>query len=278
MPLILTMRKENKMKIYITADIEGITGASHWDETDKKNSDYAEFREQMTAEVAAACEGALNAGATEIWVKDAHWTGRNILPARLPKQAKIVREWSGHPFEMMQELDNTFHAALAIGYHSRAASGTSPLAHTMNTNITYIKINGQYTAEFMISAYTAGLVGVPMVFVSGDAGVCQEAQTLIPNLRSVAVMQGMGSSTISIHPQLAVEQIRLGVEAAIKDDVSTCRLQLPGHFSVEVRYRKHGSAYHASFFPGVALKEPHVVQFEADDYFEVLRFFAFCMD
>jgi D-amino peptidase len=266
------------MKIYITADIEGITGASHWDETDKKNADYAEFREQMTAEVAAACEGALNAGASEIWVKDAHWTGRNIFPGKLPQQVKLVREWSGHPFEMMQELDNTFHAALAIGYHSRAASGTSPLAHTMNTNITYIKINGQYAAEFMISAYTAELVGVPMVFVSGDAGVCQEAQALIPNLYSVAVMQGLGSSTISIHPKLAVEKIRLGVEQALKGDVAKCRLQMPGHFSVEVRYRNHASAYRASFFPGVSLKEPHIVQFEADNYFEVLRFFSFGLD
>jgi D-amino peptidase len=266
------------MKIYITADIEGITGAAHWDETDKKNNDYGEFREQMTAEVAAACEGALNAGASEIWVKDAHWTGRNILPSKLPHQARLIREWSRHPFEMMQELDNTFYAALAIGYHSRAGSGTSPLAHTMNTNVTYMKINGQYAAEFMISAYTAGLVGVPMVFVSGDAGVCQEAQTLIPDLFTVPVMQGMGSSTISIHPQMAVEQIRLGVEKALRGDVAKCRLQMPGLFSLEVRYRNHASAYHASFFPGVTLKEPHTVQFEADNYFELLRFFSFCLD
>ena len=266
------------MKIYITSDIEGITGAAHWDETDKKNADYRELQEQMTAEVAAACEGALNAGASEIWVKDAHWTGRNILPSKLPRQVKLVREWSGHPYVMMQELDDTFYAALAIGYHSRAGSGTSPLAHTMSGNITYIKINGQYTAEFMISAYTAGLVGVPMVFVSGDAGLCQEAQAFIPSLRSVAVMQGVGSSTISIQPHLAVEQIRAGVEMALKGDVSKCRLQMPDHFSVEVRYRKHASAYHGSFFPGVTQKEPHTIQFEAESYFEVLRFFSFVLD
>ena len=266
------------MKIYITADIEGITGASHWDETDKKNADYGEFREQMTAEVAAACEGALNAGATEIWVKDAHWTGRNILPSKLPRQVQLIREWSGHPFAMMQELDKTFTAALAIGYHSRAGSNTSPLAHTMTGDVTYVKINGQYVAEFVLSAYTAGLVGVPMVFVSGDAGVCQEAKALIPSVHSVAVMQGVGNSTISIHPHLAVEQIRLGVETALKGDVSKCRLQMPDHFSVELRYRKHASAYHASFFPGVTLKEPHTVQFEADDYFEVLRLLSFTLD
>jgi D-amino peptidase len=148
----------------------------------------------------------------------------------------------------------------------------------MSGNITYLKINGQFAAEFVISAYTAGLVGVPVVFVSGDAGICQEAQALIPNLHSVAVMQGMGSSTISIHPQLAVEQIRSEVEKALKSDVTKCCLQLPDHFSIEVRYRKHASAYHMSFFPGVTLKEPHTVQFETDNYFEVLRFFSFCLD
>ena len=265
-------------KVFLTADIEGITGAAHWDETDKKNPDYAEFREQMTAEVAAACEGALNAGAAGIWVKDAHWTGRNILPSRLPREVNLIREWSGHPFGMMQELDNTFAAALAIGYHSRAGSNTSPLAHTMSGNITYLKINDQYASEFMISAYTAGMVSVPMVFVSGDAGVCQEAQTLIPNVTTVAVMQGVGSSTTSIHPLLAVEQIRDGVKRALKSDLSKCLVRMPGHFSIEVRYRKHASAYHASFFPGAILKESHTILFEETDFFEVLRFFSFCLD
>ena len=47
------------MKIYISADIEGVTGVTHWDEADRQNSDYKEFKEQMTAEVVAACEGAL---------------------------------------------------------------------------------------------------------------------------------------------------------------------------------------------------------------------------
>lgn len=264
------------MKIYITADIEGVTGAAHWDETNKSHADYAEFRDQMTAEVAAACEGALNAGATEIWVKDAHWTGRNIIPAKLPREVRMVREWSGHPFSMMQELDETFAAALAIGYHARAGSNGSPLAHTMTGDVVYLKINGQYASEFMISAYTAGLVGVPVVFLSGDAAVCQDAEALIPGLSTVAVMQGAGNSTVSIHPHLAVERIRAGVEAALKGDLSKCLVRMPDQFAVELRYKNHADAYNASFFPGVSLIEPHTVQFEASDYFEVLRFVSFC--
>jgi len=90
-------------------------------------------------------------------------------------------------------------------------------------------------------------------------------------------MHGVGDSTVSIHPQVAVERIRSGVEAALKADVSNCRVPMPGHFSVELRYKNHADAYHASFFPGVSLMGPHTVGFEADDYFEVLRFFAFCI-
>jgi D-amino peptidase len=263
------------MKVYITADIEGATGATHWDETDKKNPDYGEFQEQMTAEVVAACEGALSAGATEIWVRDAHWTGRNISASKLPREAKLVRGWSGHPFSMMQGLDETFQAVLVIGYHSRAGSGASPLAHTMTGNVVYVTINGQYASEFLIAAYTAGLVGVPVAFISGDAGICQEAEALIPGLGTVAVKDGVGNSTVSIHPHLAVEQIRGGVEAALKGDLSRCRVTLPDRFAVELRHRNHADAYRVSFFPGANLKEPHTVQFEADDYFEVLRFFSF---
>lgn len=265
------------MKIYITADIEGVTGATNWDETDQKNTYYADLREQMTAEVAAACEGALSAGATEIWVKDAHGWGQSLIAAKLPREVRLVRAWSGHPFAMMQELDETFHAALAIGYHSAAGSNGVPLAHTMTDNMIYFKINDQYVSEFMISAYTAGLLGVPLVFLSGDAALCQKAQAFIPGLSTVAVMHGVGNTTISIHPHLAVERIRAGVEAALRAGVSGCRLAMPGHFCVELRYRNHADAYHAGFFPGVTLKEPHTVQFETDDYFEVLRFFSFCV-
>ncbi len=104
------------MKIYITADIEGVTGATCWEETDEKNSYYAELREQMTAEVAAACEGALHAGATEIWVKDAHGWGRNILPARLPREVRLVREWSGGATDFLQQLLSTGTEPSSIDY------------------------------------------------------------------------------------------------------------------------------------------------------------------
>jgi D-amino peptidase len=263
------------MKIFISADIEGVTGATHWHETEKSHADYSEFREQMTAEVAAACEGALQAGVTEIVIKDAHDTGRNLIAAKLPREVRLIRGWTQDPYSMMAGLDKTFHAALMTGYHSRAGSDASPLAHTLTGRVTYLKINNRYASEFLINAYTAGWLHVPVVFLSGDAGICQDAKSFLPGLTTTAVMEGAGEATSNLHPAVAIDRIRSGVEMALKGDPSECQVSMPPHFAIEIRYRAHSHARQASFFPGVHLVEPHVVQFEADDYFEVLRFFMF---
>jgi D-amino peptidase len=263
------------MKVYISADIEGITGTTHWDEATKSKPDFREFQEQMTAEVAAACEGALRAGATEILVKDAHASARNILAAKLPREARLVRGWSGHPFSMVQYLDETFYALLMVGFHSSAGADTNPLAHTISGRVARVKINDRYASEMLLHAYAAALVNVPLVFVAGDAGICEEAASLNAHITTTAVKQGVGDSTVSIHPQLAVEKIREGAQRALEGDVSRCQLQMPERFSVEIEYRDHAKAYRSSFYPGASQKSPHAIQFETDDYFEVLRLISF---
>jgi len=265
------------MKVYISADIEGVTGTAHWNETGKNNADYGEFRDQMTAEVGAACEGALNAGATEIWVKDAHASGRNIIASRLPQEARLIRGWSGHPFAMVQGLDETFRAMLMIGYHSRAGSDANPLAHTITGSVAHIRINDRYASEMLLHTYAASLVSVPLVFVSGDLGLCQEAESLNPSIITSAVKEGVGNSTNSIHPGVAVEGIRDGAQTALQRDVSECAIQLPQHFSIGITFRDHARAYRAGFYPGASLKDPHLVQFETDDYFEAMRLLLFVL-
>jgi D-amino peptidase len=265
------------MKVYISADIEGITGTTHWDETENDKPDYRESRQQMTAEVAAACEGAFEAGASEVWVKDAHGSGRNIIAANLPLQTWLLRGWSGHPFLMVEGLDATFQAAMMIGYHSPAGSSANPLAHTISGSDSYIKINEIYASEFMIHTYAAALVKVPVVFLSGDAALCEEAAALVPGLTGVAVKQGLGNSTINLHPRLARERIKAGVKQSLQGDLTHCQVELPGHFSVEIRYKDHTRAYRYSYFPGASLKGPNTIQFETNDYFEVLRLLSFVL-
>ncbi|MFM8319290.1 MAG: M55 family metallopeptidase [Chloroflexota bacterium] len=263
------------MKVYISADIEGVTGVTHWDETEQSKSVYEAAREQMTAEVIAACEGALRAGADEILVRDAHDSARNLPANRLPRQARLVRGWGGHPFFMMQELDGSFACAALIGYHAFAGSGGNPLSHSMSLNVYRMELNGLPASEFLFSAYTAGYVKTPLVFLSGDQGICSHAAALHPNLVSVAVKHGVGDSTVSLHPDVAVELIREGMEAAVRS-AGRCHVTLPEHFMLDVHYRSHIKAYQCGFFPGAVQLDDTTVRFEHRDFFEVLRFMAFC--
>jgi D-amino peptidase len=263
------------MKIFVSADIEGVTGATHWDETDLPKTDYAAFREQMTAEVVAACEGALQAGATEIWVKDAHDTARNIIAAKLPQEVRLIRGWGFDPFMMVQGLDDTFQAAMMIGYHSRAAGGTSPLAHTMTGNFAHILLNDRYASEFLIHTYAAAYVHVPVVLVSGDKGLCDEVTQFNPYITTVAVKEGIGGSTVNIHPNLATARIRDGVVQALSGDLSRLQNPLPARFTIEVCYHDHTKAYPLGFYPGAKRVDPHTIRFEADSYFDILRFMLF---
>lgn len=265
------------MKIFLSADIEGITGVTHWDETEITHAEYTAAREQMTAEVAAACEGALEAGADEIWVKDSHDTARNILAARLPQPARLVRGWSGHPFQTLTQLDDTFHAVLLVGYHSGAGFGKSPLEHTWSGDLMCVKLNGQFISEFSLDALTGSYAGAPVVFVSGDQGLCEHALATNPNIHTVAVKSGVGGATVNIHPDLALERIRTGVAQALQGDPARCKIQLPQHLLLEMRYRKHTRAYQMGFFPGARQSDTFTVQYETDDYFELLRFFMFAI-
>ena len=111
------------MQIYISADIEGTCGIADWSETERKTmDDYRPFQQQMTREVAAACAGAVAAGAEDILLKDAHDTARNLDPTALPRETRILRGWTGDPLSMMSGLDSApFGAVLFTGYHAWAA-------------------------------------------------------------------------------------------------------------------------------------------------------------
>ncbi|HEY7688966.1 MAG TPA: M55 family metallopeptidase [Dongiaceae bacterium] len=263
------------MKVYISADIEGIAGITHWDEADKTHDTYPEFREEMTNEVAAACEGAVAAGAREILIKDAHGSGRNIIAARLPDCVRLIRGWSGHPFCMVQEIDRSFDAAMFIGYHSKAGAESNPLAHTLTLDVSHIKLNGARMSEFVMHSYAAALVGVPVVFISGDKGICADARAFNRKIGTAAVFQGIGRSTVSIAPGLAQAMIRDGAAAALNGNLAACKVKLPKKFTLDVTYANPTDAYRASWYPGARHVGQRTVRFESRDYFEILRALRF---
>ncbi|MBC7220353.1 M55 family metallopeptidase [Candidatus Bipolaricaulota bacterium] len=262
------------MKVYISADIEGVTGVTHWDETDIGKPGYEAARCQLAAEVRAACAGAAAAGAQEILVKDAHDTGRNLTPSDIPPGARLLRGWTGNPLAMVEELAPSFAGLLLVGYHAPAGSPGSPLAHSLSTRLHALELNGEPASELRLAAYSAAYVGVPLVFVSGDEETCREAEALCPGIATFAVKRGVGGATVSVDAERAMAGIRDGVAAALTGTRPGV-IALPERFAVEVVFRDGPAAYRASFYPRASLRGAQTVAFEATDFLEVLRFLLF---
>ena len=265
------------MKVFISADIEGITGIGNWNETDKGfPTEYTWFQKQMTAEVSAAAAAAIQAGATEILIKDAHDSGRNLILDQLPELVKVVRGWAGHPLSMIQELDDSFDALMFIGYHSRAGQNTNVLAHTMSSSrITRMTLNGYDLSEFHLHALAAAYYGVPAVFVSGDQGLCDEVKGINAAIETVATIRGEGNSVITQHPDLTLKMIKAGVAKALNGELASGLLTIPQQLEFSIEFKKHQDTYRAAFYPGAVMIDPLTVGFKTTDYFELMRFNLF---
>lgn len=264
-------------KLYISADIEGVSGIVDWKETDTGDFQSAYFRAQMTREVRAACEAALDAGVTDVLVKDAHGSGRSIDPSALPRNACILRSWTRDPLVMMGGFDSSFDGVFFIGYHSMAGSGGNPLSHTMDLNVQELRINGRPVSEFVINAYTAASMGVPVLLLTGDRELCETAKEYNPNIITVPVSEGIGSGSVSIHPDLAAERIKAAAASALSADPETLRFPLPDSFEVSIVYKQHYRAYRASYYPGAKLVSPSEVGFRSRKWEDVLTFFLFVL-
>lgn len=267
------------MKIFISSDIEGTCGACDWDEALNPTNKHW-LGTQMTKEVAAASQAAYDAGADEILVRDAHGSALNLEHAGLPKGAQLLRGWAHDLYCMMTGIDRAkFDAVIFTGYHSGAKSTGNPLSHTMHRYMESIKINGNYASEFVLNAYTAGYFGIPVVFISGDETICNEAKQFIPDITTVPVLDGIGGAAVSIHPEDATERIYKGVKEALSNGkAEKCIIDMPAKFEVQIAYANHISAYHYSSYPGAALISNTKIRFCTTDYLEVLRFLHFCAD
>jgi len=265
------------MKLFISADMEGLTTTTLPADYMPGTPDYPFHARQMTAEVVAACEGAIQAGAKEIFIKDAHEEGNNIDANQLPKCTKLIKSWSGHPYGMVEGINSSFDACLFIGYHAAAGCNGNPLSHTLSHRPFSVKMNGQSVSEFMIYSYVAALEGVPVIFLSGDKQICEDAEALNPEIVTTAVKEGLGASTISLQPQYACDLIREGVERSLKRDLSKAKIVFPKDFYIEICYHDHFEAEKMSYFPGVKKVDTHTISFTTKDYFEVKRLFSFVL-
>jgi D-amino peptidase len=261
------------MKVFISADIEGITGIVHDDQTFGTSSEYALGKKLMTDDVNSAIEGALKAGADEICVKDAHGSGRNILLSELKKEAFLIAGWDVMS-SMVQGIDETFDALILIGYHSMIGTENGILAHTMTGCIKQLSINNLMIGEPELSALAAGHYGVPTVFIAGDQTAVKELSGFIDNVSHAITKYGMGINTGKlIHPELTAKAISDGVFDALSNlgKYKPFKMDLPLTMSLKLTLPKMVDLI--SLVPNVKRLSIDEVSYVADDVLSMLRMF-----
>jgi D-amino peptidase len=205
------------MKIYISADIEGISGVTDIDHTRREGKDYDTARMLMTKEVNAAVQGAFQGGASEVVVNDSHGSMINLLTEELDQRVSLISGFP-KPLSMVQGIQGN-DVAFFIGYHSKAGTKDAVMDHTYHGRVVHtIRVNGMELGELGINAALAGHFGVPVVLVAGDKKTTQEAKALLNQVEVVATKEGIGRfAARNVHPVVAREEIRKKAQEAVQN-------------------------------------------------------------
>ncbi|NIM49013.1 MAG: hypothetical protein GTN62_04185 [Gemmatimonadales bacterium] len=266
------------LKLYISADMEGVVGVVTGDQLGPSGFEYGRFREFMTQEVLAAIRAALAAGVQEILVSDSHGNGENLLLEKLPNDVLVVRSWP-RPLMMMQGIDSTFDAVILLGYHAGTTNPEGVRAHTISSGrLADIRLNGRSVPEAGISAAIAGHFGVPVIMISGGDAAVAEAQALLGDIEGAVVKWNYSFHSAKTRtPQAAYDLIEQKVARALRrlDDFKPFVLSTP--VTLDVRFKNYRPSQLLAYLPIVERTDAHSIRYVGGDMIAIAKFVEFMM-
>ena len=265
------------MRLYISADIEGIVGVVTRDHLAPEGFEYERARVWYSDAIAAACEAAHEAGVSEVVVSDSHGNGESLLVERLPDYVQLIRSWP-RPLMMMQGVEEgDYVGAMLIGYHTGASNPDGILAHTISGSaFKEVRLNGQVVPEAGISAATAAEYGVPVILASGDDHAMTEVASLIDGIVTVPVKWSYGTrSSRNLSPAAAHEAVRQGVRAALAAPEKAKLFELTPPIAIEIEFRHRMPAEYLSYLPNMERLDAYTIRFVGQSVTDVSKFIAF---
>ena len=256
-------------RVYISVDMEGISGVNGDDQTSAGQAEYGRARKLMAEDANAAIRGAFDGGATDVLVNDSHGGQRNLLPEDLDPRARLI----SHSFKrhgMVEGLDDSFDAVMFVGYHAKADAPRGLFAHTGSGVVRDLQINGRSVGEGGMNAAMAAYYGVPVVVVTGDDVAVAEVKESAPDVRGVVVKRAINVRAVELKP---LQQARREIQEAAKEGVAAARTTPPvrGPVRVQLRYRNFTYSEVATAFKEIEGVAPDTVAFTRDTMPEAYR-------
>ena len=227
----------------------------------------------MAEDANAAIRGAFEGGATDVLVNDSHGGQRNLLPEDLDPRARLI----SHSFKrhgMMEGLDESFDAAIFVGYHAKADSPRGVFAHTGAGVVKDLIVNGKSMGEGGMNARLAQWFGVPVVLVTGDDVAVEQQKETAPNVRGVVVKRAINSRAVELRP---LADARREIQTAARESVASAkRVQpiRPMSYTVRMQFRNVNIPEVATAFSEIRLVAPDTVEFTREtmpDAYRLIR-------
>jgi D-amino peptidase len=247
-------------RVYISVDMEGISGVVGDDQTSAGQPEYNRSRKLMAEDANAAIRGAFAGGATEVVVNDSHGSQRNLLPEDLDPRARLI----SHSFKrhgMVEGLDDTFDAVIFVGYHAKADSPRGLFAHTGSGVVKDVQVNGRSAGEGGLNTLMAQWYGVPVVAISGDDVAIEQQKEWTPNVRGVIVKRAINMRAVESRP---LAEARKEIEAAAREGVASAKRGAPtraANYNVRMQLRNFTIPEVATAFSEIKLAAPDTVEF-----------------
>ena len=240
------------MKVFIAVDMEGATGVAHREHLLPGGNDYERARRWLTGDVNAAVEGAVAAGATDVFVNDGHGNMRNILLDELHEAARLVvgpAQARNKPLVQVTGIEEGgYEACMLVGFHSRAGTKGGLLSHTWVGMLVHeIRLQGKPAGESLLDAAIVGHYGTPVVLVTGADDVIREAKAdLGAGLLTVEVKKALGpSACASLTPKRAQALIRVAAEKAVRERAKRKPWTTTSPVTMEVEFHRREMATRA---------------------------------
>lgn len=265
-----------KLKIYISVDMEGIAGVVTGDQLGPGGFEYERFRRFATNEVLAAIHAAKQAGATDILVSDSHGNGENLLFDQFPSDVRTIRAWPRR-LGQMAGMDETFDAAILIGYHPSTTNLRGTRAHTFSSGrLTRVALNGNAVSESVWSAAIAGHFGVPVIMISGDDALYEEIKPVLGDIEYAETQKSLSFHSVNaLNPEASCRLIAAKVTAALArlDDFKPYKLKTP--ITLDVSFKNYRPVQVLDYLSIVERIDSHTIRFVGNDMTEISDFRVF---
>ena len=227
------------MKIFISADLEGINGVAAPEDVEETGSGYQQARVFMTEEVNAVVSGAFAGGATEVVVCDSHNVAANIKVEQLDDRAQLLRG-DTRANSMVHGLDESFDGLILLGYHAKFGTQNAILDHTFSPSmIRDLRVNGVSVGELGFNALFAAEKGVPLIMATGDQSLEKEAKDFYQEVETVVVKYAEGRFCARCLPRIKTQDMLVETaEKAVRQAKEKKPVAVPDSLEMEITFQQ----------------------------------------